>query len=290
MRADRIAGFELQGHRGARALFPENTLEGVLATLACGVDAIELDIAVTADDVAVVVHDPALHPDLTRGPDGAFLADAGRRVRDLGFAELQHYDVGRIRPGSALAARFPLQAGQDGLRIPALEAVLRATAGSPARFEVELKTHPLRPDETVGPAAMAELVLDVADRCGARGRVVMRSFDWRGLAHLRRIAPELPLVWLSETADLATLRDVAEAARGCQGAGWAPAEAGLEAGTVAAARAAGLRVLPWTVNDPGRMAALIDWGVDGLCTDHPVLARAVMAEKGLALPSGWFGR
>ena len=71
-------GFELQGHRGARGLFPENTLEGFVATVALGVDAIELDIAVTADLVPVVFHDVALNGDITRGPDGEWLRGRGR--------------------------------------------------------------------------------------------------------------------------------------------------------------------------------------------------------------------
>ena len=72
----RAPGFDLQGHRGARGLFPENTLEGFAAAIALGVRAFELDVAVTRDGVVVLSHDPALNPDLTRGPDGP-----GRRPR-----------------------------------------------------------------------------------------------------------------------------------------------------------------------------------------------------------------
>ena len=94
---------DLHGHRGARGLFPENTLVGFAGALAIGVDALELDVAVTADDVVVVTHDPRLNPDITRTRNGAWLAAPGAAIRSLRAAELAGYDVGRIRPDSAYA-------------------------------------------------------------------------------------------------------------------------------------------------------------------------------------------
>src|SRR5579872_4555556 len=114
---------DLQGHRGARGLYPENTLAGFAGALAIGVDALELDVAMTADDVVVVTHDPTLNPDITRTSDGAWLTQRGPRIRSLRIDDLAHYDVGRIRPGSSYAALFPDQAPHDGARIPALSDV-----------------------------------------------------------------------------------------------------------------------------------------------------------------------
>ncbi len=70
--------FTLIGHRGARGLFPENTIEGFAAAIAVGIDGIELDVAVTADGVPVICHDPALNPDLVRGPGGRGCRPRGR--------------------------------------------------------------------------------------------------------------------------------------------------------------------------------------------------------------------
>jgi glycerophosphoryl diester phosphodiesterase len=283
--------FELQGHRGARGLFPENTLEGFAATMALGVTSVELDVAVTADDVAVVVHDPVLNADLTRDTSGAWLHGAGTPVRQLRYDELLRFDVGRIRPGSALAARHPRQIGQDGLRIPTLDAVLRASAGSGVVFDVELKTDPAQPALTVSPEAMADCVIAVARAAAALDRLVVRSFDWRGLAHLRRVAPNLRLAWLTEDAGAGQADRVAEAAQGCPFQPvWAPHHADLTRDGIVHAQALGLRVVPWTVNHPADMARLIAWGVDGLCTDEPDRAREVMAQSGLALPPSWPAR
>src|SRR5476651_824421 len=91
---------DIQGHRGARALFPENTLEGFFAAASLGVAAFELDVAMTADDVVVVSHDPALNPDITRDASGAWLSRRGPTIRSMTRLELGQYDVGRIRSGS----------------------------------------------------------------------------------------------------------------------------------------------------------------------------------------------
>ena len=113
--------FGLQGHRGARGLFPENTLEGFQAAFALGVESFELDVGVTADNVVVVTHDLALNPDITRDAGGNWLVGTGPAVRDLTWDALRQYDVGRIRPGSRYAGLYPCQRACDGARIPAHE-------------------------------------------------------------------------------------------------------------------------------------------------------------------------
>ena len=193
--------FELQGHRGASGLFPENTVEGFVATVDLGVDAIELDVAITADGVPVVFHNVALQGDIVRGPDDVWLDGEGPLLRSLTLAELAGYDVGRLRPGSRAAAAHPDQVACDGARIPTLRQAFAATA--PVRIDAELKTRPDHPEATVLPVEMAERVLAVAAACGALGRLDVRSFDWRGLRHLRACHPGLPLTFLTAPATVA---------------------------------------------------------------------------------------
>jgi glycerophosphoryl diester phosphodiesterase len=97
---------DIQGHRGARGLVPENTLPAFARALSIGVTTLELDCGITRDGVVSVGHDPALNPDITRAPDGRWLAKQGSAIHALTFAELQRYDVGRIKPGSAYAQLF----------------------------------------------------------------------------------------------------------------------------------------------------------------------------------------
>ena len=301
--------FDLQGHRGARGLFPENTLEGFARTLAIGVTSVELDVAVTSDGVAVVVHDPALDPDLTRGADGAWLTGDGPDVLSLTWAELAAYDVGRIRPGSALAAAFPEQVPQDEARVPRLADVIAQVTRHGVRVDAELKTDPRTPGRTVSPEVMAGLTIAAAAAAGAAGLFSVRSFDWRGLRYLRQTHPEVPLAWLTDAAteaapdlwwhplgapagnpsvDRSTAAAVAAEAFALGKPDWVPVWApeyrGLTAWQIGEAHALGLRVVPWTVNDPADMVMLIVLGVDGLCTDRPDLARRAMAAFALVPP------
>src|ERR1700677_1895529 len=126
---------DIQGHRGARALFPENTLEGFLAAAELGVTAFELDVGLTADGVLVVTHDLALNPDIVRDASGAWLSERGPTNHSLTYADLSRYDVGRLRPGSRLAASFPDQQPYDSAHIPTLAAILAAMPN--ARFTIE---------------------------------------------------------------------------------------------------------------------------------------------------------
>lgn len=304
--ASRIGPFDLQGHRGARGLWPENTLAGFAGALAIGVSSIELDVTATRDGVPVVLHDPVLDGDLARDETGAWLAGGGPAVGSLTLAELRRFDIGRPRPGSPLARRFPDQAAVDGARVPTLAEVLAATAAAAGVWiDAELKTDPCAPAVMMSPARLAELVVATARAASALHRLRVRSFDWRGLAWLRRAHPEIPLCWLTDAATEAdaalwweapgppafggsTPRAVAAAAANGGPLGWtptwAPDHATLRIEQVAEANALGLRVVPWTVNDAADMARLLGWGIAGICTDRPDIARRLITEAGIALP------
>lgn len=295
--------FALQGHRGARGLFPENTLAGFAGAIAIGVTALELDVAVTRDGVPVVIHDLTLHPDLTRDASGRWLEGEGPLLRALTLDQVRGYDIGRARPGSEIAIGFPDQLACDGARVPTLAEVLALAARHGVRVEAELKTDPQRPDATLSPAALAELVVGTAAEQGALALLRVRAFDWRGLRHLRVVHPELPLAWLTDAgterdpaqwwADAQDVSiDVSTPAAVAAAAGmppwpavWAPDYRGLTAWRIGEAHALGLLVVPWTVNTIEAMAMLLALGADGLCTDRPDLARQAMAAFGLELPS-----
>jgi glycerophosphoryl diester phosphodiesterase len=275
---------EVQGHRGARALFPENTLEGFLAAAALGVTTFELDVGLTLDGVVVVCHDPALNPDMTRDVAGAWLRGKGPLVRSLTYRELERFDVGRIRPLSRMAVLFPGQTAIDGARIPALSAVL---AGLPdARFTIEVKTDPGHPGWTAAAQVIADATVAVIDAAGAVHRVVVESFDWRVQRHIRRTRPDIRLAWLTDAKTVrgsglwwdgvASVQSVPGCVAAEGGPIWAPDHADLTKAQVREAHDLGLSVVPWTVNRGADLARLIGWGVDGLVTDRPDVALSML--------------
>jgi glycerophosphoryl diester phosphodiesterase len=287
--------FTLHGHRGARALAPENTLPGFACALAIGVDILELDVGLTADDVVVVTHDLVLNPDLTRLADGSWIAAPGPPIRSLSVVELAAYDVGRIRPASDYARNFPDQVPQDGVCIPTLASVLRAFPH--ASFNIELKSDPGQPTLSPDPICLARRCAELLDALGMTSQAWVQSFDWRGLRYLRNDHPDITLCWLTSATTVAgaatwwdTISQAAHAgsvpaAVAAEGGPiWAPGHADLTRADLDAAHARGLKVVPWTVNRVADMSRLITWGVDGLITDRPDLARIAMSDAGLRLP------
>lgn len=289
--------FDLQGHRGARGLAPENTLAAFRAALDLGVTTLETDLAVTRDGVLVLSHEPRLNPDLTRGPDGQWITAPGVPIQSLSLADLRHYDIGRLNPTSKYASQFPQQKPADSERYPTL-AELYAIAGPDVRFNIETKIDPTKPDETVDPVRFAKLVVEAIRSAGMERRTTIQSFDWRTLVEAHRIAPEIATVCLTiETPNTNTvspkpspwlagldvnpggsIQQLAKAA-GC--ATWSPFWRNVTAANVTAAHQLDLGVIPWTVNDPAEMRRLIDLNVDGLITDYPDRALPVLSEKGL---------
>jgi glycerophosphoryl diester phosphodiesterase len=290
--------FDLQGHRGARAVAPENTLAGFRAAQAAGASTWELDTGLTRDGVVVVMHDRRLNSDTTRGPDGAWIAAPGPTLASMTLAELRAYDVGRLRPGSRYAGLWPAQRAVDGERVPTLDAVFelaRREAPASLRFNIETKLSPLAPDETASPEAMVDALLAVIDRHGLRDRVTVQSFDWRTLALVRRRAPGVATAALSAqrpdfdtvasgawTAGLDLAAHGGSVPRLVQSLGapiWSPNFRDLTPERLAEARALGLRVIPWTVNDPADIERLMAWGVDGLISDDPALVLRVLKSR-----------
>lgn len=289
------------GHRGARGLAPENTSSSFRAALDAGVDGVEFDVLLSRDGVPVVWHDPVLLPEKL-GPESAHLA--GTPVAGLTALELADLDV-----GSVTLAQYPRQVARGG-GVERLEFVLRLLLDHPARPWVllEVKSEPAKPGVTAAAAETTRACLEVLDRFVAEGRqradvhdrVVLESFDWSAVQESGRRAPHLPRAalavgpgegvrsptvvdvspWLGDV-DLAAHEDVlaAVASMGVQAV--TPLSVWLlgmadPAAWVARARALGLAVLPWTVNDPAEALTLREAGCAGVVTDVPDVIRAAL--------------
>ncbi len=291
--------FDLQGHRGARGLAPENTLPAFARAMDIGVDTLELDIGVTKDDVVVVCHDPILNPEITRemaGPNKGQYISERVAIRSLTLAQLQAYDVGRIKPGTRYAQTFSQQQAMDSTGIPTLDTLfemVRQRGKNNLRFNIETKISPLKPDETVGPEAMVRALLNVIEKNAVASRCTIQSFDWRTLEIAQKLAPNIATVYL--TIQQGNLNNIGEALLGrasawtaglaataseslpalvkrAGGKVWSPFFRDLSQLLVSEAQALGIVVVPWTVNEKADMERLLQWGVDGLITDYPNVA------------------
>lgn len=286
---------------------PENTLPAFAHALSLGVTTLELDCAITKDGVVVVSHDSVLNPDVTRGPDGKWLEQAGPAIWDLTVDELARFDVGRLKPGSAYAKRFPRQNAVDGTRIPRLAdlfALVREAGNETVRFNIETKISPRTPSATTTPEDFAHRLIAVVREEGMAQRVAIQSFDWRTLQVVQKEAPEIPTVYLSAqqsamdnilasqpespwTAGLHVRNfggSIPGMVKAAGGAVWSPYYGEVTRENIEAARSLGLKVVVWTVNSEADMRRMLELGVDGIISDYPDLLRKVAAEQGVTLP------
>ncbi|MGA9332062.1 MAG: glycerophosphodiester phosphodiesterase [Bradyrhizobium sp.] len=304
-----MSAFDIEAHRGGRALFPENTLVSFANALAMGVDTLELDVGVTRDGVLVISHERGLNPDLARGADGKYVAAPGTPFAQLSLDEVKQFDVGQIRPGSTYAAQFPDQHAVPGTRIPTLKELIdlvRRSGDGHVRLNIETKIDPNHPDESPSPERFVALLLDLLRTEKFEDRVMVQSFDWRTLQLVQKLASEIPTVYLtvqggrdptvfSDRASEWTAgfnpaehgRSIPRTIKAAGGAIWSPYARDLTPALVAESHALGLKVVVWTANQPEDIAHLIEMGVDGIISDRPDLLRKVAGEQGIALPAAF---
>jgi glycerophosphoryl diester phosphodiesterase len=261
---------DLQGHRGARGHAPENTLPSFELAVSMGVDTLELDVGVTRDGVVVVHHDRRLNPDVAR-KDGEWVSAPTPTVHSLTYGELQSYDVGRIRPSSEYAARFPHQKPIDGARIPRLSDVFLKLKNAKVRFNIETKLVPQTPDETLAPEPFARAVIAEVRKAGLTARTTIQSFDFRTLKVVEREAPEIATAYLTSGKHSDPVKVHEAGARV-----WSPDFRDLDAQKVAQARKLGLRIIAWTVNEPDEIRRVLGLRLDGIISDYPDRVRAAL--------------
>jgi glycerophosphoryl diester phosphodiesterase len=290
------------GHRGAAGLAPENTLSAFTRAWETGVDAVELDVLITADGEIIVHHDFRLKPEIARTPDGKWLEPWERpAIRKLSLAELKAYDVGRLKPFTSYARRYPDQQPADGERIPTLREVLlsfknRGDEGT--QIWIEIKTSPERPDLTPSPESVAEAVVHMLDQENVANPTRILSFDWRSLVHVRKIAPDIPIVYLSYiSSSLNNIKpgepgpspwtagidvddfngSIPRAIKAAMGRYWAPHYRYLTPERVQEAHRLGIQVFVWTPDSRDDMERLIRMGVDGIITNRPDILLSILS-------------
>lgn len=315
------AHVDIQAHRGGVGLTVEGTLAAFSRALELGVTTLELDIQITRDGRDVITHDRRISGAKCRDTRPAWPGDpqypyVGSFIKDLTFAQVRTLDCGSQR-----LPDHPRQELSPGARMPTLAELFRLVRRHGAhavKFNIETKVEAAAPHETAPRERFVDRVVREVARSGFARNVTIQSFDWGALMQVRRKAPWLPVVALTQPEFLEVGQpgkspwlgglDIDDfggspvrAVSSFGASALSPVHGNPQGGAVgdddyvpfttrelvAEAHAAGIEVVPWTVNDKATMHKLVDDGVDGIITDYPDRLREVAAERGFTLPRSY---
>ena len=244
---------------------PENTIPAFRYAISQGVDALELDMAVTKDNVIVVSHGPILEAPVCTGPSPTAV------IHTLTLAQVREWDCGKVQN-----PRFPAQQTVPGTRMPTLDEVLDLAPLGSFDFNIETKIFLARPEYTPSPQEFVRLVLARIRAHKLEKRVILQSFDFRTLVEMKRVAPEIRISALIEGAP----RDFVAVGREARADIISPEFSMVTPERVRAAHQAGLQVVPWTANEPKDWDHLIAADVDAIISDDPAALIAYLRARG----------
>jgi len=264
--------FDWQGHRGARGLAPENTVASFLKALEYPeVTTLELDVAISADSQVVVSHEPWMSETICSHPDGR--AVVATEAQSLNLHRMRYLEIHGFDCGKRGHERFPEQQKMATKKpllsevIAAVDAYCKKHRRPLPRFNIEIKSQPEWDGVyTPAPDEFARLVLAEIDAAGIRKRTCIQSFDKRALQAVQRLAPKITMALLIENGDGV---EAQLASLGFTPNVYSPYYQLVTAHLVQAAHGAGMRIIPWTVNETETMKSLMALGVDGIITDYP---------------------
>jgi glycerophosphoryl diester phosphodiesterase len=259
-----LKAIEIQGHRGARGLWPENSLYGFLKSIDLGVDVLEMDVVMTGDGQVLVSHDPYFNASFCLDPEQKEIrSEDENNLFEMSYEEISQYDC-----GSKIYPRFP---DQEKIKVskPLLSDVIKeCLQKDPSiKFNIEIKSYPAWYG-IYQPLSIDAYTDSVVNCLSALpySQYNLQSFDTAILYDLAARYPQIRLSYLVEEKELSpsTAIDL-----GIKLYAFSPDYKLLNAELVKAYQKQGLKVIPWTVNELEDMKKLISWGVDGIISDYP---------------------
>ncbi len=262
---------EIEGHRGARGLLPENTIPSFLKALEFGVETIELDLAVSADGKLVVSHEPWFSHIISLDKDGKPIAADKEKEHNIflmKYSEIKLYDVGSLGNKG-----FPEQQKMKVAK-PLLKDVFKAVNDytrknklKPVRFNIEIKSNPDWDGKfSPVPAVFAKLVYDEILKHKIEKQVIVQSFDVRPLQELRKLPVQLPLALLVMNKD-GIANNIERL--GFQPDTYSPHFSLVDEELVKYCRTRNIKIVPWTVNEIADLERMKKFDLDGIITDYP---------------------
>lgn len=263
--------FDLQGHRGARGLLPENTIPSLLKALEFEIKTLEFDVVVSADSKIVLSHEPWFHHHISTKPNGEPVTPdvaLQHNMFNMTYAEIAEYDVGK-RGHILFPEQVPMPAVKPLMKdaIKAVEEHITETEREPVFYNIETKSQEEWYDVFVPqPEVFARLLYNELKELDVLHKVFIQSFDVRTLQEMRAIDPNVPLVLLVQN-----LYGLEENLRllGFTPDVYSPNYRLVDEELVKEVHAKGMKIVPWTINDTKTMKTITNMGVDGLITDYP---------------------
>ncbi len=268
---------DIQGHRGARGLMPENTIPAFLRAIDEGVTTLELDVVITKDKKVVVSHEPYMSFSICKKPDGTDVNKS--ESKDLNIYQMTYNEVSTYDCGSRGNARFPMQEKMSvskpllSVMIVEIEKYIAEKGLSKVNYNIEIKSSE-KGDGVYHPGVdeFSTLVYTLLTPLLPKERFTIQSFDFRVLKFWHEAFPDVSLVALVENAkgveaNLKSLGFVPDV--------YSPYHLLLNKKSVNLCHQKGMKVIPWTVNQRKTMKKLIKMGVDGIITDYPDKAKGL---------------
>jgi glycerophosphoryl diester phosphodiesterase len=269
--------FDIEGHRGCRGLYPENTIVAFLEAVRLGVNTLEMDVVVSKDGKLVVSHDPTLNPDICSGADGKPVS-AGIRIYNLTYDEIKKFDC-----GSRGNPKFPEQKKVAAFKpllsdvIDSVEKYVQQNHLSPVQYNIETKSTPEGDDvEHPKPAVFSKMLYDLLKEKNVLPKCIIQSFDPRTLQEIKKMDASVKLALLVFNADgfegnIKTL--------GFNPNIYSPNFILVNKKLIQKCHQQNIQIIPWTVNDEKKMKKMKSLGVDGIITDYPDKAISVLRGK-----------
>lgn len=273
------AEFDKEGHRGCRGLMPENTIPGFKKAIDIGVNTLEMDVVITKDKQVILSHEPFFNHEITTKPDGSFVEENEEKtlnIFEMTYEETQKFDVG-LKPHPRFPKQQKMAAHKPKLAavIDSAEAYAKVKSVAPLQYNIETKTNP-QTDGTYHPKPeeFVELLVAVIKEKGIEDRVIIQSFDIRTLQYLHSKYPAIKTAYLFEPPSDKSLTDRLKDL-GFTPTIYSPDFNTLTPEVVKECKAAGIKVIPWTVNEAEKIKELKQMGVDGIISDYPDLFEQV---------------